>query len=248
MMKAEKQITLHSMNDIEILTGKTGLKMQDLNIEAEGQVVITSQYKYSGREKVGVDITDLSVPNNFSISGDKGVTTKGVNMAARNIKIKSEHGDIFDFDMPLDMVINYDMHYYDWWTITGHRDTHSSTYQTTKGIDMKANNIHQHGTNIIAGKGGFTIEANDYNYEPSYTEDYINQQRHRQTTKVETRSPKQGGIISAGNVVFKTKNATLIGATIIAPKLSFLLTLINTSGVVRRRRISGEVLLLNLTN
>lgn len=126
MMKAEKQITLHSMNDIEILTGKTGLKMQDLNIEAEGQVVITSQYKYSGRKKVGVDITDLCVPNNFSISGDKGVTTKGVNMSARNIKIKSEHGDIIDFDMPLNMVFNYDMPYYDWWTITGHRQKEST--------------------------------------------------------------------------------------------------------------------------
>lgn len=69
MMKAEKQITLHSMNDIEILTGKTGLETQDLNIEAEDKVVITSQYKYSGYKKVGVDITDLRVPNNLTISG-----------------------------------------------------------------------------------------------------------------------------------------------------------------------------------
>lgn len=220
MMKAEKQITLHSMNDIEILTGKTGLETQDLNIEAEDKVVITSQYKYSGYKKVGVDITDLRVPNNLTISGDKGVTTKGVNMTARNIKIKSEHGDIIDFDMPLDMVFNYDMPYHDWWTITGHRDTHSSTYQATEGIEMKLNNIDQHGTNMIAGKGGVTIEANDYKYEPSCTEDYVFQQRRRQTAKVETRSPKQGGIMSAGNVIFKTKNATLIGATIIAPKLS----------------------------
>lgn len=185
-MKAEKQITLHSMNDIEILTGKTGLETQDLNIEAERQVVITSQYKYSGYKKVGVDITDLRVPNNLTISGDKGVTTKGVNMTARNIKIKSEHGDIIDFDMPLDMVFNYDMPYHDWWTITGHRDTHSSTYQATEGIEMKLNNIDQHGTNMIAGKGGVTIEANDYKYEPSCTEDYVFQQRRRQTAKVET--------------------------------------------------------------
>lgn len=73
---------------------------------------------------------------------------------------------------------------------------------------------------MIAGEGGVTFEANNYHYKPSYVEDYVHQQRNRTTTKIETRIPKQGGIVSAGNVIFKTKNAALIGSTIIAPNVS----------------------------
>lgn len=45
--------------------------------------------------------------------------------------------------MILDMAFKYDLSSHNWWTITGHKDTHSSTIQATDGIEMEAINIEQ---------------------------------------------------------------------------------------------------------
>lgn len=134
---------------------------------------------------------------------------KSVDLMANKIKIKISKGNIYDFEMIIDMKMNYDRPYHDWYTITSQQSTFTSLLKTNYAeLIPPIGLVDQHGTTMVVGTEGVKIQGN-YRYSPAYENSYHFERRHDYYTKSETRCPKQGGIMSAGNVVFLTKDVTL---------------------------------------
>ena len=177
-IQVNKALSIDTLGNIKYGTGKVNIESEDLILHAHNQVEIASEFIYTRTRKTGINQASIHVPGTLQLSGDNGVTMKGVDLMANKIQIKSSNGNIHDFEMPLDIEMNYDIPYNNWYTITGNQRTHTSTNRGNS-VELIAPNgtIEQHGTTSFVGPGGVKIEGN-YRFIPAchiiMKEDIIN--------------------------------------------------------------------------
>ncbi len=215
-IQAEKLIAIKTLGNIKLAPGEMNLESEDLSLKAQKQIEIAAEFQYSPYGRVGVDPVVIEQRGKFEAEGKEGVFSRGANITAKSIKLRSSEGNVVDSEMPLDM--NYK---FSWGSVTGEQKTISSVF-TGNGIEFSAPNgtVEQHGTDLIAGEKGVMFEGK-YDWQPAYQKSFYATSNRKGMTTSETQVPKPGGIQSTGGIIFKSKDATLAGATIVTSKISY---------------------------
>lgn len=215
-IQAEKLIAIKTLGNIKLAPGEMNLDSEDLSLKAQKQIEIAAEFQYSPYGRVGVDPVVIEQRGKFEAEGKEGVFSRGANITAKSIKLRSSEGNVVDSEMPLDM--NYK---FSWGSVTGEQKTITSVF-TGNGIEFSAPNgiVEQHGTDLLAGAQGVMFEGK-YDWQPAYQKSFYATSNRKGMTTSETQVPKPGGIQSTGGIIFKSKDATLAGATIVTSKISY---------------------------
>lgn len=215
-IQAEKLIAIKTLGNIKLAPGKMNLESEDLSLKAQKQIEIAAEFQYSPYGRVGVDPVVIEQRGKFEAEGKEGIHSRGARITAKSIRLHSSEGDIIDSAMPLDMDYKFS-----WGRVTGEQKTITSVF-TGNGIEFSAPNgiVEQHGTDLLAGAQGVMFEGK-YDWQPAYQKSFYATSDRKGMTTSETQVPKPGGIQSTGGIIFKSKDATLAGATIVTSKISY---------------------------
>ncbi|KAH0790225.1 hypothetical protein GPJ56_005798 [Histomonas meleagridis] len=218
IIKAQQLISIHNLENIHLAPGKINLESIDFTLESEKEIRIASEFTYSDSHyKTGVDPVDIEVPGTFIASGKKGVTLEGANIKAKNIQITSSNGNIIDLEMELDPTLTFGKQ--NW---VREQKTITSSLKAKDNIQLNAPKgiIDQHGTNLEAGNGGITFEAQKHIINPAYEKSEIAHWAKRTFTCMNFNTPKGANIKTSGTIIFKSADTSLVGAEIIANTIS----------------------------
>jgi adhesin HecA-like repeat protein len=218
-IQAEKLLSFQSLGNIRLEPGQINLESPILIMEAQKQMQVASEFQYSddGR-RVGVNPIVLPVSETLIMSGKTGVETRGFFPSAKTIEVSSSDGSIVDAEMRLDPVYTF----HGGGKVSMQQQTATSAFRASYSMSFSApcGSIDQHGTDLIAGPGGITFDAQKQVWQPAFEENEFFAIRDSSFAHVWSKNPKVGGMQTPGSVIFRSKDTSMVGAQIVAGTIS----------------------------
>lgn len=87
-------------------------------------------------------------------------------------------------------------------------------------VTAENGNISHEGTDILAGDDGVTINSKKYTWKPAYEQAGFYHSDSKGYSHTTVHQPKAGGIQTSGTLIFQSEDTSLIGAQIVADKVS----------------------------
>jgi hypothetical protein len=227
-IQAEKLLHVQSLENIHLEPGQINLESEHLTLESKKQIQIAAEFVYNETgNRIGVNPVSLTRPGTITLSGDKGVETKGAQLSAKKLQVRSSEGNVVDMNMPLDPVYTFlaprtGLFFKTPKTVLMRQEAVTSSFHGEDGITFSApkGTIWQSGTELAAGEDGIVFDSKSYLWQPAFQRSGVYCSDSRGFSSNEIKFPKASLTYTPGAIVYKTKDATLMGARIVAGTIS----------------------------